>query len=64
MNDLQYPVGKFELSVFPNQKERKILIKNIAELPGKLKLVVKELSDERKVSDLCDDSNRLLRREP
>ena len=44
MNDLQYPVGKFELSVFPSQKERKILIKNIAELPGKLKLVVKELS--------------------
>lgn len=46
MKDLQYPVGKFELTVFPNQKERKILIKSVAELPGKLKSVVKEFGHE------------------
>ncbi len=46
MNDLQYPVGKFELTVFPNQKERKILIKSVSELSGKLKLVVKEFSQK------------------
>ncbi len=47
MNDLQYPVGKFELTVFPNQKDQKTLIKSVAELPGKLKSVVKEFSLEQ-----------------
>jgi DinB superfamily len=51
MNNLQYPVGKFELKAGTTQEQRRALIESIAQTPARLRAAVANLSarqlDER-----------------
>ncbi|MCI0411883.1 putative metal-dependent hydrolase [bacterium] len=47
MEDLRYPIGKFQYAGVATEEQRKLFIANIAETPARLRVAVADLNEEQ-----------------